>query len=141
MAEDTSQFEDTPQPQQRPKRQNYVQVIARLDTTFTGKTYDNITKKVKFLLDEKKHEAKKKNTFDIETSIKDAVNVMFTQMQATQGFNLFGERAVAALIKEFKQLEEGPMPGKKVVTAINPETLFVEDKAKSLNAVNLIKQK
>ena len=34
-------------------------------------------------MNEKKHEAKKKNTFDIETSIKDAVNVMFTQMQAT----------------------------------------------------------
>ena len=33
------------------------------------------------------------------------------------------------------------MPGKKVVTAINPETLSAEDKAKSLNAVNIIKQK
>ena len=33
------------------------------------------------------------------------------------------------------------MPGKKVVTAINPDTLSSEDKAKSINAVNLIKQK
>ena len=33
------------------------------------------------------------------------------------------------------------MPGKKVVTAINPETLSTEDKVKLLNAVNLIKQK
>ena len=33
-----------------------------------------------------------------------------------------GERAVAVMIKELKQLEEGPMPGKKVVTAINPDT-------------------
>ena len=66
---------------------------------------------------------------------------MFTQMQATRGFKLFGERAVAAMIKELKQLEEGPMPGKKVVTAINPDTLSAKDKAKSLNAVNLIKQK
>ena len=32
------------------------------------------------------------------------------------------------------------MPGKKVVTAINPDTLSAEDKAKLLNAVNLIKQ-
>ena len=63
-------------------------------------------------------------------SIKNAVKVMFTQMQATRGFKLFGERAVAAMIKELKQLEEGPMPGKKVVTAINPETLSAEDKAK-----------
>ena len=62
-------------------------------------------------------------------------------MQATQGFKLFGERAVVAMIKVLKQLEEGPMPGKKVLTAINPETLSAEYKAKSLNAVNLIKQK
>ena len=33
------------------------------------------------------------------------------------------------------------MPGKKVVTAINPDTLSAEDKAKSLNDVNIIKQK
>ena len=56
-------------------------------------------------MDKKKHETKKKNTFDVETPIKAAVNVMFTQMQATRGFKLFGERAVAATIKELKQLE------------------------------------
>ena len=92
-------------------------------------------------MEEKKHETKKKDTFDVETSIKAAVNVMFMQMQATRGFKLFGERAVAAMIKELIQLEEGPMPIKKVVTTINPDTLSAEDKAKSLNAVNLIKQK
>ena len=59
-------------------------------------------------------------------------------MQATRGFKLFRERAVADMIKELKQLEEGPMPGKKVVTAINPDTLYAEDKAKSFNAVNII---
>ena len=65
-------------------------------------------------MDQKKHETEKKNTFDVETSIKASVNIMLTQMQATQGFKLFGERAVAAMIKELKQLEEGPMPGKKL---------------------------
>ena len=65
-------------------------------------------------MEEKKHETKKKNTFDLETSIKATVNVMFTQTQATQGFKLFGECAVAAMIKELKQLEEGPVPGKKL---------------------------
>ena len=91
-------------------------------------------------MDKKKHETKKKNTFDVETSIKDVVNVMFTQMQATRVFKLFGERSVAAMIKELEQLEEGPIPGEKVVTAINPDTLSAEEKAKSLNAVNLIKK-
>ena len=55
-------------------------------------------------MDEKKHETEKKNTFDVETSIKASVNVFFTQMQATRGLKLFGERAVAAMIKELKQL-------------------------------------
>ena len=50
-------------------------------------------------MDEKRHDAKKKNTFDVETSIKDAVNLMFTQMQATRSFKLFGERAVASMFK------------------------------------------
>ena len=95
MDEDTSHFEDTPQPQQRPNRENDGQVIARIDPTFTGKTYDDVKNKVQFLTDKNKHDTKKKNTFDVETSIKAAVNVMFTQIQATRGFKLFGERAVA----------------------------------------------
>ena len=33
------------------------------------------------------------------------------------------------------------MPGKKVVTAIDPDILSAEDKEKALNAMNLIKQK
>ena len=42
---------------------------------------------IQFLMAEKKHETKKKNTFDVETSIKAAVNVIFTQIQATQVSN------------------------------------------------------
>ena len=41
-------------------------------------------------MEEKKHETEKNNTFDVETLIKASVNVMFTQMQSTQGFKLFG---------------------------------------------------
>ena len=80
MDKDTLHFEDTPQPQQRPNRENDGKVIARLEPTFTGKTCNDENKKVQFLMDEKKHETKKKNTFDVEMSIKAAVNVMFTQM-------------------------------------------------------------
>ena len=46
-----------------------------------------------------KNEVKEKKTYDVEESMKSAVNVMFIQMQATQGFNLFGERAVDVIIK------------------------------------------
>ena len=52
--------------------------------------------------------------------------------------NLFGERAVADMRKELKQLEEVTMPVKEVVTAIDPDILSAEDKAKALNAMNLV---
>ena len=45
---------------------------------------------------------------------------MFTQMQAKAGIEKFGEEAVAALIKEFKQLDQGEIPGKMVVCPVNP---------------------
>ena len=90
MDEYTSHFEDTLQPQQRPNRENAGQVIARLDPTFTGKPYDDVKKKVQFLMDKNKCKSKKKNPFDVETSVKAAVSIIFTQMQATQGFKLFG---------------------------------------------------
>ena len=46
-----------------------------------------------------KNEVKDRKTYDVEASMKSAVNVMFTQMQATRGFNLFVERVLAAMIK------------------------------------------
>ena len=35
-----------------------------------------------------------------------AVNVMFNQMTATKGIKMFGERAVAAMIKKYHQLND-----------------------------------
>ena len=55
-------------------------------------------------MNKKKNEVKEKKKYDVEASMKSTVNVMFTQMQATLGFNLFGESVVAAMIKELKQL-------------------------------------
>ena len=55
MDEDKLNFEDTPQPQQRPNRENSGQGISRLEPTFRGKTYDDEKKKVQLLMDEKKH--------------------------------------------------------------------------------------
>ena len=92
-------------------------------------------------MNKSKNEVKDKKTYDVEASMKSSVNLMFTQMKATQGFNLSRERAMADTIKEFKKLKEGSMTGEKVVTAIDPYTLSAEDKAKELNAVNLIKKK
>ena len=40
------------------------------------------------------------------------------QMSATKGIDKFGEKAIAVLFKEFKQLNDGPMPGKPVITPL-----------------------
>ena len=57
------------------------------------------------------------------------------------GIKKFGDATIAALLKEFKQLHEGSVPGKPVVSPINPEALTTQEKRNALNAVTLIKQK
>ena len=73
--------------------------------------------------------------------LRKAVGIILTKMSATKGIARFGERAVAAMIKELKQLDEGPMPGKWAVAPIDPDTLTKDEKNKALEAVNLIKEK
>ena len=53
---------------------------------------------------------------------------------------MFGQAAVAAMIKEFTQLNEGTVPGKPVVISTDARTLAVDEKKKALPAVNLIKE-
>ena len=48
---------------------------------------------------------------------------------------------MAAIKKSLSRSISGPMSGKKVVTAVDPDKLFVDEKNKALNAVNLIKEK
>ena len=45
------------------------------------------------------------------------------------------------MTKELKQLEYGPMPGKKVIEAIDPDIISFQQKRMALNAINLIKEK
>ena len=45
------------------------------------------------------------------------------------------------MMKELIQLDGGVMPGKPVITQIDPDTLTVEEKKNALNAVNSIKLK
>ena len=63
------------------------------------------------------------------------------QMPASKGIKLYGEAAVAAMMKEFKQLVFGSFPNKPVVEAIGSNTLTNEEKKTALDAINLIKVK
>jgi hypothetical protein len=65
-----------------------------------------------------------------------AVNVMFTQMTATKGMTLFGEKAVAAMFKEYNQLNDMMVFGR-----IDPDELTAQHKRDALRAVNLINEK
>ena len=51
-------------------------------------------------------------------------------MSAKQGFKLFGQAAVAAMIKEFSQLNDGAVPGKPVVVPIDVTTITFKEKEK-----------
>ena len=80
-----------------------------------------------------------------------AVNVIFSQLEddeqkfkdmpASKGMRLFGERAVAACLKEFTQLSEGVTPGKPVIEPVNVSSVSAEERKQALEAVNLIKMK
>ena len=63
------------------------------------------------------------------------------QTSERAGINRFGQEAVVSVIKEFKQLDEDPMEGKRVVMPIEYKTLSTKQKKEALDAVNLIKEK
>ena len=62
-------------------------------------------------------------------------------MSAYKGFKEFGERSVAAMMKELVQLDQGAVPGKPVVVEIDPDQLSPEEKRRALDAMNIIELK
>lgn len=65
-----------------------------------------------------------------------ADNFMFNQMYASRGIKLLKERAVAALLKEYKQLHNMSVFGR-----VAYESLTAGEKKKALCAMNLVKEK
>ena len=63
-----------------------------------------------------------------------AINIMFNQMTAKQGIRLFGEKAIAAMLKEYKQLAS-----LKVFGRAPAELMTAENMRNTLRAINLIK--
>ena len=66
---------------------------------------------------------------------------MFAQMNARKIIEKFGERALAALIKEFKQLNVVTIQGNLAICPIDPKNINAEWEEKLLNIVTLIKDK
>ena len=85
--------------------------------TFKGKYYPSITKKQSLML-KKNNITEKKDSYFYE-----AIGVMFTQMSAKEGIKQFDEKAIATMVEELKQLNNGAMKGKPVVVPIDPSKL------------------
>ena len=62
-------------------------------------------------------------------------------MNANADFKEYGPRAVAAMTKEYTQLNEGAVPGKSVMVLVNAFSLTDLDKRNARQAVNLIEEK
>ena len=77
-------------------------------------------------------EEKVKN-FDIRTN---TVNLIFTQMTANQGISAYGAKAIAAIYREYKQMQD-----MEVLGALDPDQLSNDQKRRALRAINLIKIK
>ena len=143
----------------RPRRVNAGSGVDRLEMKFGGKTYDEaksqFTQKKQSLAMKRWSNRKrlrhavqllrrarcKNDTTTANEWMNIAIKVMFTQMSAKRGIKLFGEEAIAAIYKEYKQLDEGAKKGNPVVSPTPSDTLTDEDKRQALDAVNLIKQK
>ena len=106
-----------------PKRENVSTGINRLVISFDGKTYKS--GKYCFLREQESKD-------DTDSFIKVATDVVFKQIYAEEGINKFGEKEVAAIVKEYRQIYKGPMEGNTVVTPIDTDTLSYEYRRKAL---------
>ena len=136
----------------RPRRAARDRGIDRLLMDTRGKDYQS-TRYRTFLLRNKLNRVKTSVLLTMLTTklrsanttplMQRAVNCIFltAQMNASKGIKLLGERAVAAMVKEFRQLDEGAFPGKPVVEPISPDSITEKEEKEALEAVNLIKEK
>ena len=56
--------------------------------------------------------------YETDSFMKVATNVMFTQMSEKAGIKKFGEKAMAAMVKQYRQTDKGTMEGNPVVTQL-----------------------
>ena len=67
---------------------------------------------------------------NIRQTYHQVVNTIFTQMSASKGIKQFGKKAIAAVFKELKQLNDGVLPGNPVIEPIELSNLSEDDKNK-----------
>ena len=73
---------------------------------------------------------------DKESLHSKGIEECFAQMSAKKGIKTFGKRAVAAMLKEYQQLDDMTVFG-----AHDPSTMSKPEKSQSLRAINLVNEK
>ena len=111
----------------RPRRGNAGTGVRRLEPSLYGKEYTE-TVHTQF-------------TSAQLPVMRKLVGVLFTQMSAKKGFRQFGDRAIASMLKELKQLHTGAMVGKPVIEAVDYNKTTVKQRKEALEAVALMKLK
>ena len=109
----------------RPRRSNAGKGIVRLEPSMEGKSHQNT--KVQFA---QKGDigASTEEHYKWFTKLKDiAVSACFTQMSARKGIEQFGQLAVVAMLKEYKQLDNLLVFG-----AVCPETMSGHERKRAL---------
>ena len=94
----------------RPVRENAGSGVERLEMGIDGKSYSHNTHR-QFMIIREKYNADE----DVDKYHSLFHKVMFTQTNAKKGIRIFGERAIIAMFKEYKQLDDGPVTGKPVI--------------------------
>ena len=130
---------EQPTTHSRPRRTNAGAGVNRIQMDFTGKGY-GAQREFHFVTNGKTKTINREEMSQ-RTFMQMATDIIFTQMSANKGFKKYGQPAIAAIIKEFTQLNNGAVPGKPVVRPVNVSTLTPQEKHKALPAVNLIKEK
>ena len=105
-------------------RENNDTVAERIQPNFYNKTYEVKKSQLELLIDKNKQEG----LTDTHAYMDTALIGMFTHMQASRGFEMFGEIVAAKMVKELKRLDEGAIMLKKLIVAINPDVLSSSDK-------------
>ena len=118
----------------RPIRENYGYGVERLEMSFDGKSYSHNIRR-QFMMTKDKYNV----NYDADTYQSLSHKAMFTQMNPKKAIKLFGEKSITAMFKEYKQLDDGTIPGKPVVETFNTYQLTTLDRKKILEAMNLIK--
>ena len=106
--------------QSRPRRSNAGAGVERMQMDFAGKGY-GARREFNFSTNGKIN--KISQDVSQHTYMQIATDTIFTQMSANKGFEKYGQAAVAAMIKEFTQLNEGAVPGKPVVRPTDVSSL------------------